>query len=158
MAAPTPTTRVAPDGVIVPEGYKALITFARLPNAAFWEKTVQPAGITGGEINITTQHNNRSETFAFRSLYTPGTVVIKCGYDAKLKNIIQQTLINQPDTITETCPDGSTYCYYGGLINGEFGDQAEGDFPECTLTIKQTNYDHVNNVEAEAVFTEVVGT
>src|SRR6185369_5718484 len=160
MAAPTPTARTTPSGVIIPEGFKGLITFARLPAASFWEKAVTPASIDGGEkIDITTMHNNRTRVFAPRTLYTPGEATVKCGFDAKFKDQARRTLINAEDTITETFPDGSTYCYYGYLQKAELGEMSvDGGFPEATLTIVQTNYDPVNRVEAEAVLTEVVGT
>lgn len=159
MAAPTPTTRVIPSGVLLEEGFKCLITFARKTNLAIWEKSVKPTGIDGGDkIDTTTQHNVKSHTFAPRTLYTPTDGSIKCGYDAKAKDDIRKSLINQRDTITETYPDGSTYAYYGYLKSFEPDEMSGGTFPEATVVIVQTNYDHVNNVEAEAVLTEVVGT
>ncbi len=159
MAAPTPTARATPSGVMLEEGFKCLITFARRTNICIWEKTVKPTGIDGGDkIDITTMHNTRTKTFAPRTLYMPTDGSIKVAYDAKAKNDIKNILINAEDTITETYPDGSTYCYYGYLKSFEPSEFSEGEFPEADVVIVQTNWDPTNNVEAEAVLTEVVGT
>ena len=159
MAAPTPTTRATPSGIVIPEGFRSLITFARKSNIAFWEKSVTSAGLDGGDkIDITTQHNQRVKTFYPRRLFSGSDGSIKVAIDAKAKNDVMNILLNQPDTITELFPDGSTYCYYGYLQKFEMGEFVEGGFPEATVTIVQTNYDHVNRVEALPVFTEVTGT
>lgn len=159
MAAPVATVRQSPNGIIVPDGYKSLITFARLPDAPFWEKSLTTGGLEGGdEIDISTMHNSKTKTARARKLYKPKKITVKAGYDAKFKNVVRSTLINVETTITETEPDGSTYAYFGYLQDVEFGEKTEGGFPEVTLTIIQTNYDPANHVEAEAVFVEVVGT
>lgn len=160
MAAPVATTRGTPAGIMLKDGYKSLITFARLTTASFWEKTVQPVGIDGGEpIEQTTMHNSAWRTTAPRSLMTLTPFTVKAAYDPNFLNTSQvQSLINQPDTITQRFADGTTIAFYGYLQKFEPAEMSEGAQPEATLTIVPTNFDHVNKVEAGPVITSVSGT
>lgn len=158
MAAPTPTTRQAPGGRILKDGYQTLITFARDPDVEFWERTVKPVGLDGGEpIKLTTMHNTNVHTFAPRQLtmISPGSTTV--GYNPTCLNSILNNLLNQEDTITETYSDGSTYAYFGYLQKFERNDHSEGEMPEATVSFVATNRDSTG-AEQLPVLTDVTGT
>lgn len=158
MAAPTPTPRVYPSGIRLDDGFSSLITLAIDTNIEFWEKTVKPPGLDGGEkVDTMTMHNQSYRTYGPRKLKTLTDMTTKAAYDP----IVYQSIlaaINVRTTITVTFPDGSTLAFYGYLQKFEPDDLEEGKQPEATITIVPTNYDPVNHVEAAAVLTNVVGT
>lgn len=158
MAAPTATTRQTPAGVMLKNGYKALITFTLKPNVALWEKSVKPSGFDGGElIDITTMHNTRTRTGYPRALYKSTDVTGKAAYDPEVKNQIKG-MVNIPQTITVRYRDGSTDAFYGVLRMAEFEELQEGTHPEMTYTVSPTNWDDTNQVEAEPVMVSVIGS
>src|SRR5688572_27171775 len=158
MAAPTPTARVAPSGIKLCDGYQTLVTPASDPNIEFWEKSVTPPGIDGGDpIDSTTMQNDEWRTMCPRRLKTLTESTLTAGYDPNLYNSIL-ALINIETTWTVTYPDGSTLAFYGFLKMFEPQELTEGGFPEATITIVPTNYDPVNDVEAAPVLTSVAGT
>lgn len=158
MAAPTPTTRVAPGGIKLDDGFSTVITIALDTDISFWEKTVQPAGIDGGDaIETSTMHNVTWRTMAPRSLKTLTEMSVTAAYDPDLYNQILEC-INVETTITVEFPDGSTLAFYGFVKSFEPADLSEGEFPEATITIVPTNFDPVNRVEAAPVLTSVAGT
>ena len=83
MAAPANTARGTPTGSggttnQLRDGYQTLIAFALDATVEFWEKTVQPPGINGGDPIVTnTMHNATYGTMAARTLvnYTPVNIV-----------------------------------------------------------------------------------
>ena len=158
MAAPSATTRVAPNGVKLKNGFRALITFARDTNVAMWEIAVTPRGLAGGDaIDTTTQHNTRRRTKAPQGLVEDQEASFTFAYDPKIKSEIEQ-LVNQETTITERFPDGSTDAYYGYLMSVEFDALEQGTMPTGTATIQPTAWDEANDVEADPTFVEVTGT
>jgi hypothetical protein len=59
MAAPVATARVDPTGIKLDDGYRTLVTFATDPNIEFWEKSVTPPGLDGGDaLETKTIHNH----------------------------------------------------------------------------------------------------
>lgn len=161
MAAPTPTTRGTPSGAFLPDGYQALLTFASLPTASFWEKTVQPPGIDGGEpIDTTTMQNTEWRTMFPRSLKTLTPFTVKAAYDPLFFAGIQMlSLVNRRnDTVTVRWGDGSTLACFAYLQKMDPDPLEEGKQPEITLTIVPTNYDYANKVVASPVQTNVAGT
>ena len=71
MAAPAITARTTPAGIMLKDGYSTKIAFAADPDVSFWEKTVKPPGIDGGDgIEQTTMHNSAYRTMRSRSLKT----------------------------------------------------------------------------------------
>lgn len=158
MAAPSTTVRVAPPGIKMEDGYPTTLAFARDPNVNFWEKSVKPPGIDGGEaIDQTTMHNATWRTMAPRKLKTLTPVSTKAAWDPACYNEISQ-LINKSGSITVRFPDGSTLDFYGYLKSFEPSEMSEGNQPEADITIVPTNFDPVNRVEAAPVLTEVTGT
>ena len=157
MAAPTPTTRVTPDGIKLDDGYQTLVTFEADTNISFWEKSINPPGLDGGETNdTTTMHNVTYRTSAPRALKTMTEMTITAAYDPDLYDEAL-ALINVETVITVTFPDGSTLAFWGYLRVFAPSEVAEGSQPECSLTIQPTNQD-TDGAEQAAVMTEVAGT
>lgn len=157
MAAPTPTVRTDPTGFLMENGYQALITLANDANIDLWEKDVGQPGMDGGDpIDTTTQQNETYRTFAPRTLITLTQFTVVCGYDPCVYDDLLP-LVNLEDTITITYPGGTTLAFYGYVKGVEFGPMSDGTFPEVTLTIVPTNWDHNNCVEAGPVVS-CVGT
>lgn len=158
MAAPAATTRGTPVGIKLKDGYQALITIGSNTTASFWEKTVQPPGIDGGDaIDQTTMHNVDWRTFAARSLQTMTEGKGKAAYDPAVYTQLQ-SLVNQETTITVQWADGSTLAFYGYLRMFEFSELVEGTQPEADFTIQPTNVDPTTGVEEGPVLTSVAGT
>jgi hypothetical protein len=158
MAAPTPVPRSTPLGAILKDGFSTKITLTQAPAIVFWEKTVQPPGMDGGEpIEQTTMHNIAYRTMRSRALKTLTPHTTKAAWDPKLYNQLVPA-INREDVITITFPNTSTLCFYGYLQKVEFDQMEEGKQPECTVTLVPTNYDPVNFVEEAPVFTLNAGT
>ncbi|MEM3120686.1 MAG: hypothetical protein QXZ57_07210 [Nitrososphaerota archaeon] len=159
FAAPTPSAIGTPAGIHLRDGYSSKIVFAALNTASFWEKTVQPSALDGGEpIDQTTMRNTTWTTKAPQSLKDMGPVQVVCAYDPDYWNQIDTELINVPTTITIQYPDGSTLALYGYLKSAAPNPLQRGQQPEITLVIVPTNWDHVNKVEAGPVLTSVSGT
>lgn len=158
MAAPTPTARVTPTVEKPSDGFKTLITFATDPNIEFWEKTVTPPGIDGGDaIDNTTMHNIAWRSMGPRSLKTLTEATTTVTYNAVAYNSIG-ALINVPTTVTITFPDAATLCFYGYLRSFEPGDNSEGENPEATITVQPTNIDPNDFSEAAPVYTAGPGS
>jgi len=159
MAAPASTVRVTPVGIKLDDGFSTKIAFARDSNVSFWEKSVSPPGLDGGEaIETTTMHNLIYRTMASRALVTLTESSLTVAYDPNVYNDILTNLINQEGSITVHFPDSSKLDFYGYLRTFEPSELSEGEQPEATVTITPTNFDPVNRVEAAPVLTSVAGT
>lgn len=158
MAAPTPTARVAPTGLMLEDGFKTLITFARAPSVKLWEVSVKPIGFNGGEkIKLSNMHNARIHTFAPRKLIELTDGSMKVFYDPAVLPVILNTVLNQEDVITETYADGSTYAYHGVLNKFERDEHQEGEAPTATCNFFATGRD-TSGAEQTPVETDVAGT
>lgn len=160
MAAPALSTRGTPTGIKFEDGFSTKISFASNPTVCFWERTVKPPGMNGGDaINTTTMHNSTVHTKAPRSLIDYDNSTLNVAWDPNAFGTGQvKSLINFRDSITCRFPDGSTLTFYGYLQKFEPSDMKEGDMPEASITIVPTNWDPVGRVEAAPVFVNVVGT
>ena len=158
MAAPATNARSTPLGIMMDDGYSTKIAFARDADVSFWEVTVTPPGIDGGDtIPLTTMHNTTWRTFGSRGLFTLTEMSGTGGYDPDLYDEVQG-LINFNDSITVHFPDGSTLDFFGYLRVFEPQEMSDGGEVRANFTIQPTNYDSANNVEASPVLTEVTGT
>ena len=158
MAAPATTARSTPWGIALSDGYSTKIAFAADPDISFWEKTVGPPSLDGGDaIETTTMHNAAYRTLSSRALITLGESSVTVAYDPDLYDEVLG-IINVNTAITVHFPDGSPLDFWGFLRTFEPGENAEGEQPEATITIQPTNYDPNNTVEAGPVLTEVAGT
>lgn len=155
MAAPTATARLSPTGVRMDDGFRTKIAVADDPNIEFWEKSVQPPGLDGGDlIPTSTMHNVEYRTFSPKSLTTLTECVIVAAYDPVIYSSIRAILNgNLPWTVT--FPDGTTYAFWAALIRAIPQPHVEGEQPEIEITIMPTNYDAVNCVEAGPVLLSV---
>ncbi len=159
MAAPTPTARGTPAGIPLPDRHSTLITFATNDVIKFWEKSVTPPGIDGGDaVETHTMHNTVWRTMASRTLQTMTEASASVAYDpATYDEII--ALINVETTITVTFADGSTLAFFGYLRTFEPDECVEGTQPTATITIQPTNRDTVTPFAEEGpVIYDAVGT
>jgi hypothetical protein len=158
MAAPSATTRATPAGIPLQDGYQSLVTFANDTDISFWEKSVTPPAMEGGDpVNTTTMHNSAWFTKAPRALTDLEPMTLTAAYDPDAYNQIL-AIINERTTVTVKFKDGSTLAFYGYLQRFEPGELVEGTQPECTITLVPTNWDPTNNVEAAPVLTSAAGT
>lgn len=156
--APSPTPRTTPTGIKLDDGYQTLITPAANADVNFWEKTVKPPGLDGGDpTNTTTMHNVTYRTQSPKALITMTEMTLTVAYDPVMYTEAL-ALINVETTYTVTFPDGSTLAFYGYLQSFEPGDHTEGEQPEATITIQPTNQDPTDGSEQAAVLTNVTGT
>lgn len=160
FAAPTPVAINTPAGLFLQNGYSTKIVFSRAPTIGFWEKTVQPGESDNGEpIEIVTMRDTQFVPMVPNSpLVKHGPSQVVCAYDPLAISDADTTLIGQPGTVTEQYADGSTKTFYGYLQKMARNAHARGAFPECTLTIVETDWDYVNRVVAGPVYTNVAGS
>jgi hypothetical protein len=152
MAAPAHTARSTPTGSRLDDGFKSLIAFASNASIKFWEKSVTPPGLDGGDaINISTMHNTTYRTFSSSSLITATEVTTKVAYDPAVYDQII-ALINVEGAITVHFPNSTKISFFGFLRVFEPDELVEGQQPEATITIIPTNYDPVNKVEAAPLY------
>jgi hypothetical protein len=157
MAAPTPTTRQTPTGIRLTDGFSTKFCPKSNPTISFWESTVTPPGIDGGdEIDTTTMHNTTWRTRDSRALRTLTEAQCKAAYDPVIYTDIL-TLVNLNDEWTVRFPDGSTLAFWGFLKTFEPDEVQEGEMPMATVTICPTNMDN-SGAEQAPVLASVTGT
>lgn len=156
--APSPTPRVAPTARQLPEGYQALITFAANTSIEFFEMTIKPPGMDGGEpIKTTTQFNLTYHTKAPQHLIDMEPFETTVAYDPDVIPQIR-ALINVPTTVTIRYPSSDTDCFYGWMKSFKPGDLKIGEMPTATIEVVPSNYDASGHVEAGPVYTPASGT
>jgi len=156
---PSATARGNPHTADIPlfDGYSTKITLALNDDIAFYEKSVTPPGLEGGDpIDTTTMHNVTWRTKAPRSLVELEAFTLTVGYDPILYTEILAA-INRRDTITVTFSDGSTIAFYGFVQNFKPNDCAEEAMPDASITIVPTNQTSAG-IETAPVVVEVAGT
>ena len=153
MAAPATTARSTPGGTKLDDGFSTKIAFSVDPDVSFWEVTVKPPGIDGGEkIDTTTMFNGALKTFAARTLKQLTDGGASAAYDPQAYLDIL-SLVNVEGSVTVHWPDGSTLDFYGYLNKFEPGDNTEGEMPKASINFCCTNWDSVNNLEVGPVYT-----
>lgn len=158
MTAPATTARTAPAGIKVDDGYQTLVAFAADADVSFWEKTLQPPGLDGGDpVETTTMHNTTWRTFGPRALITTTECSVVAAYDPDVYNQII-AILNVRGAITVHFPDGSTLDFYGYLRTFDPQSCEEGAQPEANIVIQPTNYDPVAFEEEAPVLTSAPGT
>lgn len=158
MAAPVATARQDPVGIKMDDGYRTLVSFAVDPDASFWEKSITPPGLDGGdEIDTTTMHNDVWRSMAPRALITMTPFQMTVAYDPNVYNLFL-SIINVETTVTVWFPDGSTLAFYGFLKSFEPGELVEGTQPEATVNVVPTNADPTTGAEEAPVLTSAPGT
>lgn len=158
MAAPSATARGTPGGIRLDDGFTTKITMSADATIEFWEKTVQPPSVDGGDaIETTTMHNTIWRTFAPGPLLSLGEVSVTAAYDPDVYAAIVAQL-NDEQTITVTFADGTTIAFFGFMRTFEPQEVTSGEQPEANIVFQPTNYDRTNHVEAAPVLTAVSGT
>lgn len=165
MAAPSASERGDPAGIKLDDGYQTLITIQGAPNIQFWEKTVTPPGLDGGDpIDTTTQHNSVFRTTAPRALITLSELTLTVAYDPVVYGVdVDQdppgirNVLNVNTVFTVNFPDGTTLAFWGFLRLFEPQGMEEGAQPEANITIEPSNQDE-NGDEQAPVMVEVAGT
>ncbi len=158
MTAPSPSVRQTPSGRHLGDGYKTLITFAVAPAAAYWEKSVTPPGLDGGDpIDTTTQQNVRFRTKHPRRLIDLTPTKMSALYDPVLYSTFL-AIINVKTTITITFPDHSTLAAYGYLKSFVPSGLEDGAVPMAEADVVFTNEDPTLCTEEAPTYTAGGGT
>lgn len=153
-----PVVRLAPVGRKLKDGFKVLMAFEADPDISFWEKTIKPPGVDGGDaIDQTTQHNEELRTMAARALKTLTEASLTVAYDPRVYNQIL-ALCNVEGLITCKFADNSTLDFYGYLRTFEPGDMSEGNQPEATINITCTNVNPATGAETPPNYISGAGT
>lgn len=139
--------RQTPSGTMLEDGHSTKVAFSADPDVSFWEKTVTPPGVDGGDpIEITTMFNVDWRTMAARALKTLTESSLTVAYDPKVYDQIV-ALVNVPGLITAHFPDTSRLEFYGYLQKADFSELKEGEQPEATIKIQPTNVNPSNGAE-----------
>lgn len=160
MASPSTTARQTPVGIAYSDPYPTTIALSVDPDISFFEKSVTPPSIDGGDpVNTTTMHNTLWKTRRARTLIDLTEFTLVASYDERAFSQIWAIVNNDNGSVTIHFPDGATLDFWGYLRVFAPSENAEGgDQPSATITITPTNYDVANQVEAGPVLTEVAGT
>jgi hypothetical protein len=138
------------------DGFSTTITLTGA-GVTFWEKTVQPPGLDGGEpVDTTTMRNTSVRTKAPRRLYEGSAMTVKASYDPTVYNSIKAA-INANQEIVTTFPDGGTLTFWGYLQKFAPDALEEGKQPEATITVVPT-FTNASGVEIAPVVVEGSGT
>ena len=132
---------------VVMDGMRTVISLTGA-GVTFFEKSVTPPGIDGGDANdTTTMRNSVWRTRAPRKLVTMTPLTAKVAYDPALYNtILAQINLNQQ--ISVTFLQGGTYAgilaggtltFWGFLRSFTPDDNTEGAQPTATITIEPSN-------------------
>jgi hypothetical protein len=158
MAAPSATARQTPVGKKLENGKTIKITFSLDPDVSIWEINITPGGTDGGDpIDTTTQWNTRRRTKSPRNLINGTDGSGTAAYDPQCQAQLD-AMVNVPQTITYLYWDGSTEARFGYLRSWAKNEMSEGNMPTMNFVIVHTDYDTVNDVEADPVVTSVAGT
>ena len=154
----TAQTRSTPVGTKLDDGFSTKIAFEADPDISFWEKTVTPPGVDGGDkIPISTMHNSAWRTFAARALKELTDSTLTCAYDPKVYSQII-AIVNVPTEITVHFPDTSTLSFFGFLKSFTPGEMSEGEQPEADIEIVCTNLNPNTGLETAPSFVDNSGT
>jgi len=142
-----------PVGLQLTNGFKTTITFAADSDVSFWEESITPPGIDGGDpLPTTTQFNNAWNTTDPRSLKTLTDVSVTAAYDPIVYDQII-ALVNVSNLITIAFPDGSSLDFHGFLRSFTPGELVAGTPPTAAIVIAPTAVDIATGLETAPVYT-----
>ena len=152
------TNPTASDFVQMDDGHSTLLIIDADPDICFWEKTVKPPGMDGGDpIDTTTMHNLTWRTMVSRSLVTMTPCNLTAAYDPEMWCYVP-SLINSEGLMAVLFPNGDLLGFYGFLQSVEPQDHSEGAQPECNIVIGITNNDPSDRSEWGPVWETSTGT
>lgn len=152
------TSRSTPVGTKLNDGFSTKIAFAADADVSFWEKTVTPPGIDGGDpIDITNMFNSAVRTKAARSLYDVTDASLSVQYDPVVYDQII-ALINVNTSITVHFPNGDTLDFFGYLRSFTPQENQEGEEPLADIVIVSTNVDSSDGTETAPNYKTSTGT
>ncbi len=158
MTAPAYSSRVAPTGVKLDDGFKTHFSFASDTDVGLWEKTVKPFGFDAGDaIVTTTMHNTRWRTKAARQLVDLTPMSGTAAYSPDQLNAIL-ALVGVEQAITVHFSDGDAMSAYGFLKSFEPQECSEGSQPEAQFSVEFTNVDPATGAEVGPAFHNNPGT
>ncbi len=158
MTPPSPSARGTPVGHKIGDGYQTLVAFAGYTTIGFWERSVTPPSLDGGEpIDTTTMLNVTYRSMTARQLKSLGGFSMTAAWDPAVYSSAI-AMINVPTTVTVHFPDSSSIAFYGYLRSFKPGAHEEGKMPEATLEVQPTNVDPVTCAPENPVFTAGSGT
>lgn len=148
----TTTARTSPGGTPPEDGWSSKIAFAADPDISFWEKTVKPPGVEGGDpIDTTTMFNTTYRTQSPRSLKSLTNSTARVTYDAEVIDQII-ALVNVNGWITIHFPNSDTWDFPGWLKTFNPAELSEGAQPEADIEIVCSM--HLIGTETALDFTE----
>lgn len=151
-------TRGTPTGTKLDDGFSSKIALEADLDIDFWEKTVTPPGVDGGDgIDITNMWNTALRTKAARQLYEMTDVSLTVAYDPLVYDQII-AIVNTNTQITVTFPDTSTLTFYGFLKEFQPSELSEGEEPTADIVIVVTNINPNTDAEVAPVFANNSGT
>jgi len=138
------------------QGYPTTIDLTGA-DVTFWEKTVQPPGIDGGEpIDTTTMRNDAVRTAAPHVLYSLTPLNCNVAYDPTVYDSILGA-INDNDEFVVTFPDEGTLTFWGYLKSFIPQELTQDDEPMAAIVIVPTNI-NASGVETIPVVAAGSGT
>ena len=155
MANPSPagTAHTPASTTPLEDGFSTKITIAADADIDFWEKSVTPPGVEGGDaIETTTMHSTTWRTFRARALKTATEVTATVAYDPVAYDQIVAVVNNDDTTITIHFPNGDTIAFYGYLRSFIPNEMTEGAQPEAVITIVPTQWDVGSGEPSDALF------
>lgn len=139
------------------DGHSTLLLITGSTDICFWEKTVKPPGMDGGDpIDTTTMHNVTWRTQVPRSLVTMTPCNLTAAYDAEMWCTVP-SVINVNTEMLVRFPNGDMVGFFGFLQSVEPQDHSEGAQPEVNIVIGITNMD-TDLAEQAPVWSNSTGT
>jgi len=158
MAAPSVTARSTPAGTHLESSHATKIASVLDPDISFWEKSVKPPGIDGGDpVSQTTHFNTTWRTMAPRILKTLTPInVSDAAYDPQVFSQIL-AIVNVNTEWTVHLSNGDTIAVWAYLRSAEPNDLPQDESnvqPSLSIVIQPTNRDS-SGAEQGPVYTIV---
>lgn len=136
--------RSTPGSAHMETGHPIKIALTDDPDISFWEQSVTPPGVEGGdEIDITTQFNTALRTKAPRALSEHTEMTLTALYDPTTYSQIL-AVVNDNQLWTVHFPDTSTIDFYGWLKSFVPSETEDGTAPAATVTMVVSNRDNAS--------------
>ncbi len=141
------------------DGYSTLINFQIDPDIEFFEKSVTPIGLDGGDPVLTsTMHNLVYQTKVSRALIDITDASVVVAYDPLVLDSIiallniegSITFLFQNNNVNDEPPKWSIFGYLKSFVPSEV---SEGAQPEATIVIVATNTDPSDGSESAPIRT-----